>query len=82
MPVFTVHVQVNRWLLVATDTKAEAEKVVWDRVNSDKIEWYDGRFFVAASSSKASKEDEAELRQATELWKREAEAEAKLQTDE
>jgi hypothetical protein len=73
MPVFVVNVQLNRWLLVATDTKKEAEQIVWERVNSDTIDWYDGRFAVTASRSSATEEDEIKLRRITDSWRKESE---------
>jgi hypothetical protein len=73
MPVFVVNVQVNRWLLVATDTEMEAEQIVWERVNSDKIDWYDGLHTVNATRSSATEEDEIKLRRITDSWPKQSE---------
>ena len=70
MPVFIVHVQLTKYLVYATDTKEEAEKIALDTVNSDTIDWADGPVTVAASPCSASEEHELETRKRTDAWKK------------
>jgi hypothetical protein len=69
MPVFIVRTEVTKWLLYATDTKAEAEQIALDTVNSDTIVWADGQVAVEASPISASEETEVEARTTTEAWR-------------
>jgi hypothetical protein len=61
---FVVKAQVSKWIMVAADTKEEAENIVWGRMNSDKIDFsYDGLVNMTASPCHVSKKDEATLQE-------------------